>query len=79
MVFGMVSPRGDESGLSRPDPAGLILRSCTLPAGLPMRMDPIWLIVMLRGVAPLLGVLLPGNHKKDAVTLMENTVFLLES
>lgn len=55
MLLETVKPRGDEMGLSIPaDSAGLIRRSCILPAGLLMlRILAMWL--MLMGGAPLLG------------------------
>lgn len=55
MLLDTVKPSGDEMGLSIPaDSAGLMRRSCILPAGLLMlRILAMWLILM--GGAPLLG------------------------
>ncbi|KAJ8955976.1 hypothetical protein NQ318_006247 [Aromia moschata] len=52
-----VKPSGEDIGLSRADSAGLILKSCILPAGLLiLRMEAIWLILI--GGAPLLGIVI---------------------
>lgn len=64
ILLDTVNPSGEEMGLSNPEPAGLILRSCMLPAGLAMRIEVIWL--MLIGGAPLLDMETPPQWPANA-------------